>query len=376
MNTEGGKKRVLKNRKGGDADGGAIELGSILAPAVLYGLRRALDSNKSKGRKVRGGNSDELLMETQETGMDEYTAPQEGGKRRKRRGGAVDAVFVSQPSPLEGGVEEVLSTQLPVAGAVPVLEGGKKRKAKKDTKRGGDKDKSDDDQEGGKKRKAKKAVKRGGDKDQSDDDQEGGKKRKAKKAVKRGGSIFSSQPAPIEADVVRPLPGQLPLLPADGGDLIVPKEAGPVAAEGAGGVLEGGRRKAKKDTKRGGDKDKSDDDQEGGKKRKAKKAAKRGGDKDQSDDDQEGGKKRKAKKAVKRGGDKDQSDDDQEGGKKRKRVVKRGGADDTMMEQYASVDQEGGKRKDKKDDKRGGAIDLFTQQLKEVTDQLNKLMKK
>ena len=46
------------------------------------------------------------------------------------------------------------------------------------------------------------------------------------------------------------------------------------------------------------------------------------------------------------------------------------------MEQYASVDQEGGKRKDKKDDKRGGAIDLFTQQLKEVTDQLNKLMKK
>ena len=261
MNTEGGKKRVLKNRKGGDADGGAIELGSILAPAVLYGLRRALDSNKSKGRKVRGGNSDELLMETQETGMDEYTAPQEGGKRRKRRGGATNAVFVSQPSPLEGGVEEVLSTQLPAAGAVPVLEGGKKRKAKKDTKRGGDKDKSDDDQEGGKKRKAKKAAKRGGDKDQSDDDQEGGKKRKAKKAVKRGG-------------------------------------------------------------------------------------------------------------------DKDQSDDDQEGGKKRKRVVKRGGADDTMMEQYASVDQEGGKRKDKKDDKRGGAIDLFTQQLKEVTDQLNKLMKK
>ena len=351
MNTEGGKKRVLKNRKGGDADGGAIELGSILAPAVLYGLRRALDSNKSKGRKVRGGNSDELLMETQETGMDEYTAPQEGGKRRKRRGGAVNAVFVSQPSPLEGGVEEVLSTQLPVAGAVPVLEGGKKRKAKKDTKRGGDKDKSDDDQEGG-------------------------KKRKAKKDTKRGGSIFSSQPAPIEADVVRPLPGQLPLLPADGGDLIVPKEAGPVAAEGAGVVLKGGKRKAKKDDKRGGDKDKSDDDQEGGKKRKAKKAAKRGGDKDQSDDDQEGGKKRKAKKAVKRGGDKDQSDDDQEGGKKRKRVVKRGGADDTMMEQYASVDQEGGKRKDKKDDKRGGAIDLFTQQLKEVTDQLNKLMKK
>ena len=326
MNTEGGKKRVLKNRKGGDADGGAIELGSILAPAVLYGLRRALDSNKSKGRKVRGGNSDELLMETQETGMDEYTAPQEGGKRRKRRGGATNAVFVSQPSPLEGGVEEVLSTQLPAAGAVPVLEGGKKRKAKKDTKRGGDKDKSDDDQEGG-------------------------KKRKAKKDTKRGGSIFSSQPAPIEADVVRPLPGQLPLLPADGGDLIVPKEAGPVAAEGAGGVLEGGKRKAKKAVKRGGDKDKSDDDQEGGK-RKAKKDAKRGGDKDKSDDDQEGGK-RKAKKAV-----------------------KRGGADETMMEQYASVDQEGGKRKDKKDDKRGGAIDLFTQQLKEVTDQLNKLMKK
>jgi hypothetical protein len=356
MNTEGGKKRQQKKqtRKGGDADGGAIEFGSILAPAILYGLRRAVDPKA--GRKMRGGESSELLMDTQKTGMEV-----EGGKRRKaKRGGATDAVFVSQPSPLEGGLEDVLSKQLPTGAVVPVLEGGKRKRA-------------------------------------------------AKRVVKRGGGMFSSQPAPIEADVARPLPGQLPLMAADGGDLIVPKEAGPVAAEGAGGVLEGGRRrKAKKAVKRGGDKDQSDDDQEGGKKRKAKKAVKRGGDKDQSDDDQDGGKKRKAKKAVKRGGADDTMMEqyasvDQDGGKKRKakKAVKRGGADDNMMEQYASVDQEGGKRKGKKavkrggaDDtmmeqyasvdqeggkrkgKRGGALDLFTQQLKQVTDQLNELMDK
>ena len=88
MNVEGGKKRVSKksSKKGGDKDqdGGAVDFGTILTPLVLYGLRQAVTPDRK--------------------------APMKG---RRRRGGAIDPVFVSQPALIEGGVEDVLSKQLP-----------------------------------------------------------------------------------------------------------------------------------------------------------------------------------------------------------------------------------------------------------------------
>ena len=199
---DGGKKRKQTKRGGKDKEGGAIELGSMLTPLVLYGLRQAMGPESKKTRK----------------------------------GGASNPVFVSQPAPLDGGVEDVLSTQLPNLAAQAAAK------------------------------------------------QEGGKK---KRSAKRGGGLglsFASQPAPIQPESDILFPGQKPLLPADGGDLAKPAEAGAlVPTDATGGVLKGGKRKARK----GGKKD-DDDEKDGGKRK--------GGKKD--DDDEKDGGKRK----LKRGG--------------------------------------------------------------------------
>jgi len=257
-NVFGGKKqRKVTSKK--DKDGGAaIEIGSILAPAVLYGLRRMVDAKDSRDRSA---------------------SPARRGRGRRGGGG----IFSSVPAPLNGGesigawaaasfaksepvgvvpatvAKPVEAGAAKPSGTAKPMDGGKRRKAKK----GG----ADDEPmyggeyglvEGGKRRKAVRKVKKGG----ADDEPmyggeyglvEGGKRRKAKK----GG-------ADQEDD-----------MPMDGG-------------------------KKKRAAKKGGDKDQDDDGpMDGGKK---KRAAKKGGDKDQDDDGpMDGGKKRKARSAQKGG---------------------------------------------------------------------------
>ena len=255
-NVFGGKKqRKVTSKK--DKDGGAaIEIGSILAPAVLYGLRRLVDAkgNRSasparRGRARRGGGGI----------FSSVPAPLDGGESIGDWAAAsfaksepVGVVPATVAKPVEAG------PAMPAGGAKP-MDGGKRRKVKK----GG----ADDEPmyggeyglvEGGKRRKARK-VKKGG----ADDEHmyggeyglvEGGKRRKAKK----GGDKDQDDDGPM-----------------DGG-------------------------KKKRAAKKGGDKDQDDDGpMDGGKK---KRAAKKGGDKDQDDDGpMDGGKRRKAR-SVQKGG--------------------------------------------------------------------------
>jgi len=264
-NVFGGKKqRKVTSKK--DKDGGAaIEIGSILAPAVLYGLRRMVDAKGSRDRSA---------------------SPARRGRARRGGGG----IFSSVPAPLNGGesigawaaasfaksepvgvvpatvAKPVEAGAAKPSGTAKPMDGGKRRKAKK----GG----ADDEPmyggeyglvEGGKRRKAVRKVKKGGADDEpmyggEDESMDGGKRRKAVRKVKKGGADDE---------------------PMYGGDY---------------GLVEGGkRRKAKK----GGADQEDDMPMDGGKK---KRAAKKGGDKDQDDDGpMDGGKKRKAHSAQKGG---------------------------------------------------------------------------
>ena len=303
-NVFGGKKqRKVSSKK--DKDGGAaIEIGSILAPAVLYGLRRMVDAKGSRDRSA---------------------SPARRGRARRGGGG----IFSSVPAPLNGGesigawaaasfAKSEPAGVVPATVAKPVAAGpakpsgtampmgGGKRRA---TKKGGDKDQDKDDEpmyggdyglvEGGKRRKARKAKKGGADDEPmyggEDESMDGGKRRKAVRKVKKGGADDE---------------------PMYGGDY---------------GLVEGGkRRKAKK----GGADQEDDMPMDGGKK---KRAAKKGGDKDQDDDGpMDGGKK---KRAAKKGGDKDQDDDGpMDGGKKRKaRSAQKGGAMQLFQDQLAQI---------------------------------------
>jgi hypothetical protein len=204
--TGGKKRRNNKNKKGG-----AIEVGSVLAPVVLYSLRRSL-----KPKKQRGGDA----FSSQASPVGESTGP------------LLTVLPVVPPAgaaALPRSVEQVAPVDMPKeAGAVPTDSGdaslaGGAKKGKKGKKGpmaegrfgvkgklgplsastgvygkvkawGGDNDdKKDDDnqQDGGKK---KRSSKKGGDKkddkkdkdNKNDDDkqQDGGKK---KRNSKKGG---------------------------------------------------------------------------------------------------------------------------------------------------------------------------------------------
>jgi len=144
--------------------GGAIDLGTVVTPLALYGLRKAMDSTGSRkmmsnpfGKRVGGDNKDKqndlkyLLDMINDD--DDKTNVQDGGKKKAKKGGDKD--------------DDKKDDQ----------DGGKKK-----AKKGGDKDDDKkDDQDGGKKK-----TKKGGDKDDDKkDDQDGGKKRRMKK---RGGA--------------------------------------------------------------------------------------------------------------------------------------------------------------------------------------------
>ena len=116
--------------------GGALDLGTVLSPVVLYGLRRAMDEKSSAkgprrfGKRMGGDDDLDKLFDLDNQNKKE----QDGGKKKKKGGDDNDQ------------------------------DGGKKKK------KGGD----DKDQDGGKKKK------KGGD----DNDQDGGRRRR----VRRGGA--------------------------------------------------------------------------------------------------------------------------------------------------------------------------------------------
>ena len=196
MNMEGGKK--LSKKRGGDKDknGGAVELGSVLAPAVLLGLQQL----------VKDGAKD---------------------KRRVKRGGANEAMFRSVPAPLEvaplvpapvavlsaGKPEVPLSAEQVVvpqeASAVPTdsgskpMEGGAKSpcsggKKDKKAKKDGGKKKDDDKKDGGKK---KDDDKKDGGKKKDDDKKDGGKKKANKGPSAEGAFGVSGKLGPAAASM-------------------------------------------------------------------------------------------------------------------------------------------------------------------------------
>jgi len=292
-NVFGGKKQRKVSKKGGDKDkdgGAAIEIGSILAPAVLYGLRRMVDakgsrsafpSRRSRGKRSGGGifssvpaplNGEDSIGDWA-SASNSFAKPEDVGTAKLA--GVVPATVAK---PVEAGAVKPSGTAKP-------MDGGKKQARK---------------------------AKKGGDKDQDDDEpMEGGKKkvRKARKARKGG------------ADDDEPMYG---------GEYDEP--------------MDGGKKQARK-AKKGGDKDQDDDGPMDGGKKQARKAKKGGADEPMYGGEYglvDGGKK-KARKARKGGADEPmyggEYEEPMEGGKKKARKAQKGGAMELFQNQLAAINK-------------------------------------
>uniref|UniRef100_A0A6C0CSH7 Uncharacterized protein n=1 Tax=viral metagenome TaxID=1070528 RepID=A0A6C0CSH7_9ZZZZ len=194
---DGGKKRRSnKNKKGG-----AIDIGSVLAPVVLYGLRRSF-----KPKKQRGGDA----FSSQASPIAESTGPLLA---------VIPVVPPAGVAVVPPSIEQVAPVDMPKeAGAVPTDSGnaslaGGAKKSKKEKKSpmaegrfgvkgklgplaastgvygkmklyGGDNHDDDIQQEGGKKKRRN--NKKGGDKEDKDNQQDGGKKKRNSKKLKGG----------------------------------------------------------------------------------------------------------------------------------------------------------------------------------------------
>jgi hypothetical protein len=152
-----------------DKQGGAIDLGTVATPIVLYGLHALL---KDDGKKV----------------MASVTKPMKKFSRgfAKRGGAAEDGDVAVEMDMAVSGVEE---TQEDFSN---YQLGGKKPwgKGKKMMKKGGDQQEQEQEQDGGKKKRAARKQK-GGDQEQEqeqdqDQEQDGGKKKRAARKQKGG----------------------------------------------------------------------------------------------------------------------------------------------------------------------------------------------
>jgi len=156
MNAMDGGKKTSKKR-GGDKNkkGGAVELGSVLAPAVLLGLQQLVkDDSKDKSRVKRGGANEAMFrsvpapLEVAPLVPTPVEVPPAG---KPVVPPSAEQVVVPQ----EAGAMVTDSGSKPIAGgSKSPYNGGKKKEDKKD---GGKK--KDDDKDGGK--KDKKDKKRG-----------------------------------------------------------------------------------------------------------------------------------------------------------------------------------------------------------------------
>jgi hypothetical protein len=337
--------------------GGAIDLGAVAAPVVLYGIHSLMtankkttpppSANKKPRRFTRGGDgSAELATEALTSAMDMYC----------------DKKNVATPAATEQPVSVMAEELMPAVA--PGTTGGKQQKRK-----GGMRDLLD------------RLLQRGGENGMMVANQD-----VAPPATTVGVSTPSSG-GEVEGAV-----DKTALLNVTMGQVETPE---PVPMVGGKKSM----KKSKKQMKKGGD-DEADQEQDGGKK-KSKKQMKKGGDDEADQDQQQGGKKQKkgGKKQQKKGGadevqqqlddakqDAQLADDDQEqqqqGGKKQKKggkkQQKKGGADaEYFQEQLAAdlemINQQQGGKKQKKQTK-GGALDMYAQQLDQIMKGLQGMM--
>ena len=169
---EGGKKSTKK--RGGDKDkkGGAVELGSVLAPAVLLGLQQLVKDGAKDKRRVKRGGANEAMFRSVPAPFDVAVAPLVPARVEVAAAGKLEVppsaeqVVVPQEAgavptdsgskPMEGGAKSPCS-----GGKKDKKDGGKKKEEKKD---GGKK--KEDKKDGGKKKEDKKD---GGKKDKKDE---------------------------------------------------------------------------------------------------------------------------------------------------------------------------------------------------------------